>query len=380
MGRWWRRVALVLGLLLLVLVLFLWLTPPGRTAYKTALFVPQVVPGIPLKPQKWAGPEVVREDVRIPLRSGEAAGNLYRIPDDRQHPAVLLFLGVAPAGQDDERVVNLGEALARSGMTTLVVWSQPMIEKRLDEEAIPLLVDAFQYLQGRDDVDAQRVGMSGFCVGGSFSLLAAADPEIRDEVAFVNFFGGYYDMRDLLVQVASRARFYDGDQRPWQPDSLTVEVFTTHLIEGLQSSQERELLEGLFLRGEEEPPGLLERLSPHGRVVYRLLKGVSLEEARRLVGQLPAEVQETLSRLSPRPVIDQVEAQVLIMHDREDNLVPSPESRRLADALESGGNVYYTEFSFFQHMDPTRRVGLGTYIRESWKLFLHMYNVISAGS
>ena len=56
----------------------------------------------------------------------------------------------------------------------------------------------------------------------------------------------------------------------------------------------------------------------------------------------------------------------------EDNLVPSPESRRLARDLEAqGGDTYLTMFTLFEDMDPTREVSRTEYPRESGKLLLH---------
>ena len=66
-----------------------------------------------------------------------------------------------------------------------------------------------------------------------------------------------------------------------------------------------------------------------------------------------------------------------VMADREDPLVPSTESRRLAhDFAASGGHTYLTIFTLFQHMDPTRKVGPVTYSIESGKLLLHLYRVL----
>ena len=68
------------------------------------------------------------------------------------------------------------------------------------------------------------------------------------------------------------------------------------------------------------------------------------------------------------------------MHDREDRLVPSEESARLFEALGEDSSAYYTEFAFFQHVDPTRPVSPPTYLKEGFKLFLHMYQIIRAMS
>lgn len=45
---------------------------------------------------------------------------------------------------------------------------------------------------------------------------------------------------------------------------------------------------------------------------------------------------------------------VVILHDRDDVVIPVGESRRLRDALAGRAGVSYTEFTLFQHMDPSK--------------------------
>ena len=124
-------------------------------------------------------------------------------------------------------------------------------------------------------------------------------------------------------------------------------------------------------------------LSPGGLAVFKLLQGVGPEEVDELIGQLSPKTMEFLRLISPSTNIDKLKARVLIMHDRGDSLVPSEESRRLADALAGDADPYHTEFSAFQrsievHVDDDSRVGPFGYMREAFKLFMHMYNVVQA--
>ena len=356
------------------------ITEPGCALVKALLFVPEVIPGIPIHPQQWLADEPIHQEVRFPFRGTEGVGDLYLPASDGRHPAVVLFLGVAPAGPDDPRVVNLARGLARSNMVVLIAWSEVMKSRRLDPEAIELLVGAFQYLEEHPSVNAERIGLGGFCVGASFAALAAEDERIRDRVAYVNFFGGYYDARDLLVAIASHTRFYGNVAEPWEPRDDTREVFTIHLIEGLPDTSEQEELKRVFLEGGPPDEGVMASLSEQGKTVHRLLSGVTREEAETLVDSLAPAFLANLARISPSTRIGALEAPVLIMHDREDTAVPATESRRMAEALKERGQVYYTEFSLFQHMDPTRRVAPPTMMRELWKLLLHMYNVMRLGA
>jgi pimeloyl-ACP methyl ester carboxylesterase len=106
------------------------------------------------------------------------------------------------------------------------------------------------------------------------------------------------------------------------------------------------------------------------------LSGVDLTEARNLISRLPDSVKSELDAISPSSAVANLSARVLIMHDREDRLVPSEESQRLAEALSERGNVYHTEFSLFDHLDPTRPVSPPVYAKELFKLYMHMYNVL----
>jgi dienelactone hydrolase len=378
--RWLRQFLIVLGLLALFLLLFCSQTRPGRAGFKSLLLVPQLIPNASFKPLEWftIGPH--RQEVTFPTASGTGVADIYRIEDGRERAGVILFLGVNPAGRDDTRVVNLGQALARAGFVVMIPWSEKMVQRRLDTDSPGDLVSAFLYLRGRPDVDDRRVGMGGFCVGGSMALVAAADPRIRDDVAFVNSFGGYYDAFDLVVQVAGRTRFFNGNETAWQPSEQTRDVLTTELLEGIEDAHERDLVRELLAQEGGATSRQLEGLSRQGRAVYSLLHGVGLEEARKAAADLPPASLALLDSVSPSAVVGGIGARVLIMHDREDDNVPSEESRRLADALVERGNLRYTEFSFFQHMDPTRRVGIFTFIGEAFKLYRHLYDIVAVAN
>lgn len=377
------RQRLSAGLLITIALASAWLgiTDPGRAAVKAALFVPEILSTSPVSPQAWLVGQPTRTRVTIPLASGAAEADLYIPTTSGRHPAVVLFLGVVPAGRDDPRVTNLANALARSNIVVLIPWSDVMLNaRRLDLNAVDLLVESFRFLEEHDAVRSERIGLAGFCVGASFAALAAQDERIRDSVAYVNSFGGYFNARDLMISIVSRTRLYRGVEEPWEPRDDTQEVFTVHLIEGLNDPLERDSLASVFLDKDAvpglDPDTLPDTLSDTGRTVYRLLNGVTRTEAETLVDSLPPSFARTIESISPSTSITALKAPMLIMHDREDSAVPTSESRALAGALSERGDVYYTEFSLFQHVDPTRPLPPITMAREVWKLLLHVYNIM----
>ncbi len=373
-------VLIAVGAALAAALLLMAFTPQGRAAARTTLFVPQVLPTLPVEVQPWVTLDPVVSEVTFRTEDGEAVADLYSPRGDARNGAVLFFQGVVPGGRFDPRMVALADALARSGMVVMIPWLETQAREELVPEDIDRLVRAFQHLRSLDNVDPDRVGMGGICVGASFVTVAAQDDRIREQVKFVNFLAGYYDISDLTRAIGSRSRFGDGYSAPWEPDSLTYEVFRYHLITGVSDDEDRRIL-AQVPRGAESDEGTAAALGEEGRAVYSLLTGTTLEDADALVDRLSPQTRELFRMVSPSTNIDKLSARALIMHDRADLLVPSEESRRMAEALSERGDVYHTEFSLFQkeiqlHVGEAERLGLMDFAREAFKLYMHMYNVM----
>ena len=366
------KVCVVVLSALLTAFILSW-TPQVRATARALGFVAQVLPTVPVKPAEWFTATPERREITYPLNDGGiGTADLYLPAGRGKHSAVLFFLGVNPAGKNDERVVNLGTALARTGTVVMIPWSERMAQRRIGAQEIDDLVSGFEHLRSLEMVDGDEVGMAGFCVGASLMMVAAQDERVRDDVKVVNSFAGYYEAKDLIASVVANRRFYKGDSQAWKPDNLSIEVVRTHLLESIDDADERDRLS----RAIEDVSELPEGLSPDAQLVYDILNASDLDEARRLIESLPSDSLDTLRRISPSTEIENLHAKLLVMHDRQDSLVPSEESRRLVDALQSRGDVHYTEFSFFEHLDPSTRVGYFELAREGGKLFLHIYRIM----
>ena len=314
---------MVVGALLALLIA---LSPQGRASLHTALFLTEVL-DTPMKPQAWFSEEPVRYELAYPSPGGTSFAEVYRIPGSKPRAAALLSLGVCDKGLDGEEAVNLGLGLARAGYVVMYHWSPSMsLGYRIEPQELENLVSAFLYLEEQDYVDQDRVGLGGFCVGASFALVAASDARIRDRVHFVNAFGPYFDAESLLLQAASRSVVYEGQRTPWEPDQLTMRVLANELADTLENPRDMKILAPRITEGLPTPQTGPDELSPSGRRVARLLDGMDPEEAAELVAELPPSFLEDLERIPPSAHISDVEARLLVMHDRDDLLPCPPQS------------------------------------------------------
>ena len=246
LGRLSYRLYIITLVIAVVIVAVLALFRPATTAIHTAAFAAQVLPS-PVKPQPWLASEpehILAEFTRADGSTG--TGDIYVIPDGKRRAGLVIFLGANAAGSDDPDVINLGNALARAGFAVMYYWSPTMGERaQVDAGEIANLVAVFDHLRRQEFVDPDRVGLAGFSVGASFALVAAADPLIAEDIAFVNAFGGYYDTSDLLVQIAAGRAIDNGHAIPWEVDRLTRQVYDNMLTPESSSPAARSLLEGV---------------------------------------------------------------------------------------------------------------------------------------
>lgn len=374
----WYLIAIVAGV---VIVAVLALFKPATTAIHTAAFAAQVLPS-PVKFQPWITVEPERREISFQRSDGtEGQADVYVIPDGKRRAGVLVFLGANAAGADDPDVINLGQALARTGFAVMYYWSPTMGERaQIDAGEIANLVAAFQHLREEDYVDPERVGLAGFSVGASFALVAAADPRIADDIAFVNAFGGYYDTADLVVQIAAGRAIDEGGTMPWEVDRLTRRVYNNMLIDSIDDPTHQETARAIAGGAAHDPR---EQVPLSTEAAFALLAGVDyIGHARWRYAQLTEDFRAEVDSIAPSHHVGQWSANTAmrVMHDVGDPLIPVGESRRLVDALREQRpdvEVYYTETDIFRHVRPDADRDLKSLLRGSFQLFRHMFHIVA---
>lgn len=379
--RWLRRVGI--GVLLLVVVLTAW--EPSRVAMQTALMLPSML---------GSGPQVLGlvtptpQRLSVPYRSidGGTDADLAELwlpawaSADRPAGAMLLVFGVNNLGRNHPAIVRVADALARSGVIVLVPDSRTLLEGRLEVGEIDGVVEAFRLLADRPEVDPDRLGIVGFSVGGSLSLLAAADASIAGEVRWVNAFGAFADATSYLASVAAHAYpTDDGASMAWTPTPLAREVFLRFLLDQVAEAADRVALEDAFgasiLDGERPSPDAELRadlVTDDARAVHDVLTARSLDAAQEAIVALPESTRDFIDAISPTRHLAGLAADVHLMHETEDHHVPFVESRALAAALESRGRLaVHTEFRLFDHVQPDD-LDLVAAAPELWRLLLHV--------
>jgi carboxymethylenebutenolidase len=109
-------------------------------------------------------------------------------PDvEENYPAVVLihsFNGLEPG------YLDMVDRIAADGFVVVVPEWQTYSRSPPDSEVEALVRNSVSYLEGRDDVDSEKLGLTGFCAGGRYTMLFL--PRIEEFESGVAWYGFPY--------------------------------------------------------------------------------------------------------------------------------------------------------------------------------------------
>ena len=330
---------------------------------------------------KQATPEPARTRIAYRVADRERVGDLYR-PGETARAALVLVPGAAPEGKDDPRLVAVAQALARVRFLVLVPEIPNLRDLKVRPEDADAVADALRHLAARPEAWGEARGKTLGLVAISYAagpaVMAALEPDLRGRVGFLAAVGGYYDI-EALVRFFTTGYYRTRPDLTWKrvtPNPYGKWIFLRSNAERVSSPRDRVLLIAMAQRKLDNLSAplddLIARLGPEGRAVHALLVNTDPEAVPGLIAGLPSTVRRDMAALDLKTRdLTALEAEVLLIHGRDDTVIPFTESKALAAAL-APGRARLTIVDNLAHVD------LGpTDLPDSLRLWRAAYRVLS---
>ena len=288
-------------------------------------------------------PTPMRQAVRYQVERRAYAADLYH-PGEPAEAALVLVPGTAEQGKDDPRLVAFARTLARARFAVLVPDIESLRALYVGPEDIRSIADAVRYFAGRMGNPAEpSIGLAAISYAAGSAILAALEEKARDKVRFIVAIGGYHDI-GAVVTFFTTGKYRDGPRAPWRhktPNAYGKWVFVRANAPRLESPRDRALLTSMAERKRHDLDAdvrdLAVELGPEGRSVYALLTNDDPDAVPGLIAKLPATVRRDMAALDLKGRdLARLGADVLLIHGRDDAIIPHTESRALAAALPEG--------------------------------------------
>lgn len=277
----------------------------------------------------------------VSYRSAKVSGgaHLYLPGNGNPRAGIVLVPGAVPEGKNDPRLIEFATTWSRLGFAVLTPDLSGYRDLRIDVQNVPEVVAAFQYLRDRPELPpGSQIGIAAISYAAGPAVLAALDDSIREHVRFVLAIGGYYDLR-AAIRFFTTGYFADeGDERQMQPHEYGQLVLAKTAVAHLRDAKDVAIIDAMVEAKLTDPQAdiahLASGLSAEGLTVYRLATNRDPTAAPRLIAALPEDMLATIDALTLRGKdLDPLRAQLILVHGKNDPLVPYTESKALASAL-----------------------------------------------
>ena len=333
----------------------------------------KVSPHPSVKEVFWEGPQ------------GITKADLY-LPGPERRGGILLNHGVIDTGKDDPRLKRLATILCQAGFAVMVPDLKGMRAFRIAPSDIDEIRAAFSHFISRPEVLSGSCGLFGFSYGAGPTIIAACRPEIREKVRFVISFGGYYDLKNVLSFIATGHFEFGGKRYFRKPQEYGKWVFLANNLDWVESPEDRTVLRKILrvkLRDENAPiDSFLSQLGGEGRNVLNLLSHADPTQTESFIQRLPPSIRSSVDALTVSPVLKDLQADLILAHGEDDDLIPFTETLRLAQAAPDPEKVEMRILKTFSHVDPeerpvTIRNLYSFYLPEGWKLFRITFQILA---
>jgi hypothetical protein len=287
--------------------------------------------------------EVTPAPSRIPVAyigaGAEREATLYLPGQGKPEAAIVLIPGAVRKGKDDPRLVAFATTLARARFVVLTPELSGYHDLQIRAGHVREIAVAFQHLMSRAELPP---GIHGGIAAMSYAVgpavLAALDEVDGTRVDFVLGVGGYYDLHAAIRFLTTGYFEEDGVQRYLEPDQYGRLVFAKTALQYLKDAKDRSLLDAMVEVRLKDPKAdispLARGLGPEGASVYRLLTNSDPRATAAQIDALPAPMIQTVDALTLKGrELARLQTRFILVHGKNDPLVPYTESRALSRAL-----------------------------------------------
>ena len=383
MSKLKKRNSKIIWIILAILV-FVLVTPWGRTFYKTLIILPEFIPNSPIKTINLLTPTPQIKEVEFKSQDKTIFADLYLPKTRGKYPAAVLHLGV-DIDRKDERIQKLANVSARSGIATLVPNIPSLHNRRVLTETKDDLISSFDYLKSQPNINKKKLGFIGFCASGGLVILAAEDLKINDQVNFIVAVNPYYDLKSLYKNITLRQIEDEGKIISWQPHFKTVEIYNRETINALEREKDKEILnkhltfidQALFETGKfgSLSQSELIQLTQEAKFTYESLTNKDQDKVSYYLEKATSDQKKLLEKLSPSTNLDKLKAKIFILMDKNNIYIPYTEAKLLDKALLEKDHLF-AETKILPTGDLTQHLPSKDYVGETLKIFRFLYSVL----
>ena len=300
----------------------------------------------------WAGeaaaPGIGRTKRSVPSGDHAVEVAIYE-PPSASRGVYFVAPGLHFLGPDDARFDKFCRSLAAAGFVVVSPFVPSFLSLTLAESALGDARAAFaEAVRSSRERGLEKPAIFSISFGSSLAFDIATHPDTRDDVGGVIVFGGFYDFEATVRFAVTGETEFEGTTVRIPHDPLNAPVVYLNMIDHLDVSGDKALLASAWRtmtrrtwnRPDLKAPGMRD---PYARTIAERLPAELREPFLRGCGLaagglawLDAALARSVSSLAFLEIAERlrnVSTRVVLVHGRDDDVIPWVEAEKIARAL-----------------------------------------------
>jgi len=270
-------------------------------------------------------------------------GDLYRPVGETAGAGLLVMPGASPRGRDDPRVIAFAATWAEAGFLVLVPEVPNLRVQQVAAADAEIMAASLRYLEA--EMAGRPVGGLALSYAAGPMLLASLEPDLAQDIDFLIVMGGYYDTQSVTTYFTT-GKYREREGYRWrhlEPDPFGTWIFVSANASRLESAGDQRRMAAIAQRRAYDQAApiddLTQGLGPEGRSVLAFLENDDPERAPQLYAALPAPIRREMEALNlANQDLSGPGPELLLLHGKEDRVIPYTESIALKEAVNAGGS------------------------------------------
>ena len=310
------------------------------------------------------GDALVEEDLTVDGAGGRFRARLYHLRGQTGGRGLVVAHGIHHEGMNEHRMVPFARELARAGLVVLTPEMTDLADYRITHQGVSVIRDAAVYLRGRHDVvDDTPVGLLGFSFAGGLSLVAAAEPQLAGQVAYVVSVGGHHDLERVLHFLIRNKVETPTGVMPMQAHDYGLVVLLYGAVDRFAPEADqaalRDALRASLHQDQAAAAAAATRLTTErGKQLWQLADTKKLQTLAPELEAIVDEQRGELAALSPRGRLAAIRAPVYLVHGSGDSVIPPSETEWAAAELGKADHIALVT-PLMEHVEVNKPAGVG---------------------
>jgi pimeloyl-ACP methyl ester carboxylesterase len=246
-------------------------------------------------------------------------------------PVMIVLHGVHHLGIEEPRLVAFARAMSSRGFQVITPELQDLADYQVTAATITTIGECARFVRQSSGKPAVIIGLS---FAGGLALMAAAQPEWKDDIAMVVAVGAHDNLQRVLEFYATNqietpsGKIFHLQAHEYGP-LVAVYDYPQEFFSKADIPAARVTLK--YLLWEDVPRAKAEavHLSPQGRQLMDLLFAHRIDELAPVILRGIRKYKDELTSVSPSGSMGGLRASVYLLHGAGDNIIPWTESEWL---------------------------------------------------